>query len=199
MGSDIIADVKERKLIYLLSILSILFAVFGISLSFLALSSSLNIKDVVSPEVSGWDLYFDSISISNIEGSAKEVSRPYIDGKSTAVTNFNVSFDEYNDSIEYIINIVNGGLFDSKIFSITYSEPICYSTGPNAIKDSLMVCDNIEFKVTYTSGDEVKVGDVLNADSRENLKISLKYLGEDLPSNTVEIENLSMTIIYVQK
>lgn len=199
MGSDIIADVKERKLIYLLSILSILFAVFGISLSFLALSSSLNIKDVVSPEVSGWDLYFDSISISDIEGSAKEVSRPYIDGKSTAVTNFNVSFDEYNDSIEYIINIVNGGLFDSKIFSITYSEPICYSTGPNAIKDSLMVCDNIEFKVTYTSGDEVKVGDVLNADSRENLKISLKYLGEDLPSNTVEIENLSMTIIYVQK
>ena len=179
--------------------LSVLITILSISLSFLAISTTLNLKDDVDPEVFGHELYFESISVANITGNAQELSKPFIDNKTNTIKNFSVSFDEYNDSIDYIINIVNGSKVDSVVSSITYTEPVCYSSGPNAIKDAEMVCDNIAFKVTYDSGEDVKIGDSLKSHSKDYLKITISYLGEYLPSNTVEIENLSVTIIYTQK
>ena len=169
------------------------------SISFLVLSTTIDVEAANRIKSAGWKLYFDDISDAYLEGNAEEIQKPYIVNRSTNIRNFDVAFSNYNDSVSYIINVVNGGIIDSKVSTISYQKPVCYGRGINGLKDSKMVCDNIEIELTYASGEKIKEGDILDANSREDLKLTIRYVGKKLPDNVVEIRNLSMTIIYVQK
>lgn len=179
--------------------LSILISVLSISISFLIVSKKLDVEAANRINSAGWKLYFDDISDAYLEGNASELQSPFIVNRSTSIRNFDVTFSDYNDSVSYIINVVNGGIIDSKISTISYEKPICYGKGVNGLKDAKMVCDNIEIEFTYVNGEKIKKGDILDSNSRRDLKLTIRYTGNKLPENTVEIRNLSMTIIYVQK
>jgi len=174
-------------------------AILSISISFSVLSLNLNESDIAKIKASNWKIYFDDISEAYLEGSATEDERPILENESTSIKNLHVTFNEYNDSVSYILSVVNDGAFDARIASISYFKPICYGSGNTAQIDAEMVCDNILFELSYASGSKIGVNDVLEAKDRQNLKLTVKYTGKEIPTNTVEVQNLSMAIIYAQK
>lgn len=194
----IIGNIKDRKSIFILSILSIVLSVLGISINFLVLTSVINAKDYNDLKQYGWEMSFNGLSNVELTGSAKELSMPYIVKNSTIIKNFNVEFENSNDSASYTFNVKNSGIYDSVISDIILTEPQCYGSGNSASSDSKLVCDNIEFYVTYSSGKKIEKNDVLKKGAVENLKIFINYTGV-MPVNSVRVENLSMSIIYIQK
>lgn len=183
----------------LFRILSLIISVLGISISFLAISSNLKLVDYKEPQMYGWSMSFDNLSGVTLEGNAKELNNPYIEKNSTVIKNFSVEFSQYNDSAIYSFVVENNGILDAKVSSITKTNPICHGSGENALEDAEMVCKNIEISVVYDNNEEIKVGDILDSKKSNDLKFIIRYKSKNLPKNTVEIENISVAIIYVQK
>ena len=48
-------------------------------------------------------------------------------------------------------------------------------------------------------GTDIKVGDVLKSNSLQALKLSMWYEGDTWPVNSVDVDNLSVTLYYGQK
>lgn len=198
LEGDIIANLKDVKSIYLLSFMSIALSILAVSICFLVLTSNISAKEYLPTQTRGWDINFFDLSGVKLTGSAKELAKPIIGSNSTYIKNFYVSFEKTGDSATYVLNLKNKGIFDARIADIVITDPRCYSKGENSSKDSELVCDNIEFIATYDSGRTIKKDDILKRGDKENLNVTIRYNGE-MPSNTVEVENLSMTIIYVQE
>lgn len=104
-----------------------------------------------------------------------------------------------NDGVNYTFNVVNDGDLDAKISSIVMPKPVCTSTGDTAYEDSSLICDNLNYSLTYLDGTEIKIGDTLEKGQSKSLILKLEYLGTNLPQNVVEISGLSIALIYVQK
>lgn len=198
LEGDIIADKKGNRLVYLFSIMAIIFSVVTISIFALIVSSKIEIEDVQKPENHSWKVNFEDLDLNELTGSAQEISKPVIENSTTHVKNFYVSFKKSMDSATYTLAVKNNGIIDAKISTITFSKPVCHGSGKYAIEDATLVCNNIEVFGTYESGETIKVGDILKKDDKENIKLTIRYIG-DMPKETVEIENLSMTIIYIQE
>lgn len=194
--SDIIA--KKNELIQAVSLLAIILSVVTISICALSLSSIIKIENYDLPDTPNWDLNFLDLSDVELTGNAKEIEKPVIDKKTTYIKDFYISFTDNLDSATYNLAIKNNGKIDAKVSSITLTEPVCYGSGKSAINDALMVCENVQVSATYESGKEIKLGDILKQGDKENIKLTIKYTGE-MPVEPVEIENLSMTIIYIQE
>lgn len=181
------------------ALISLIISVLGISISFFAMSSSLKINDYKEPQTYGWNMGFNNLSGVTLEGDAKELNSPYIENNSTVIKNFAVEFNKLNDSASYSFAVENNGILDAKVSSITKTKPICYGSGENALEDAEMVCDNIEVSLKYDNDEEIKVGDILDSKKSNNLNLKIEYKSKNLPKNTVNIENISITVVYVQK
>lgn len=194
-----VGRISNRKFIYVISFLTIIISVLTISISYLLISSTISINRVSRPNSSGWKMEFTNIGEVILNGRAEEAQKPYIDNNSTSIRNFNISFAQYNDSAIYTFDVVNNGSIDAKVSSITYYVPKCYGRGEHALEDSKEVCRNIELNAVYDTGKRIKEGDVLKSGEKRKIKFEIRYTGEKSPANIVEIENLSMTVIYIQK
>lgn len=189
---------KDSKSTYLLSLMAIFLSIIAISICYLVLTSDIIAKEHFPNQSRGWKVTFSNLLDVKLTGSAKEIARPIIENKSTVIKNFNVSFKNSGDSATYVFTIKNTGVMDAKISDIVFTDPKCYGSGSNAIKDSKLVCDNIEFSATYSSGRTIKKDDVLKRGDKENLNVTIRYVGQ-MPSDTVVVDDLSMSIIYIQK
>ena len=178
--------------------MAIVLSIVAVSIGFLVLSSTIEAKEILIPHSRGWDLNFLDLSDVRLSGNAREIARPVIENKSTYIKNFYVSFEKTGDSATYVLTVKNNGKFDARISSISFTKPVCHGSGKNSINDSKLVCDNIEFFVKDSSGRNIKTGDILKRKDKENLEVTIRYTGK-MPVETVEVENLSMTIIYVQE
>lgn len=199
---------KERK-IKVLSVITLVVAILGLTIAFAALSQTLTINGTASVDAASWNVHFESLDgadevsaelsrtpneQSNFSGSALTFGND----KTTASVNMTV-FGRPGDTIEYNFKIVNNGTVDAIISDVTKNTP---EFGTNTEGDSPETGsvvgtpdeEDIEFfnnyfiyKLTYTeTGTEVSKDDVINAGEEKNvtLTIGIDEAAPELPGST---------------
>ena len=199
---------KERK-IKVLSVITLVVAILGLTIAFAALSQTLTINGTASVDAASWNVHFESLDgadevsaelsrtpneQSNFSGSALTFGND----KTTASVNMTV-FGRPGDTIEYNFKIVNNGTVDAIISDVTKNTP---EFGTNTEGDSPETGsvvgtpdeEDIEFfnnyfiyKLTYTeTGTEVSKDDVINAGEEKSvtLTIGIDEAAPELPGST---------------
>lgn len=191
---------KTKKIFSLIGILFITcISVIGISFTYASITSKLSIDGYASMNSMKWSIHFQNLSNANLKGTTLEVTKPTLKNNSTSISDFEVKFMNINDGVNYTFDIVNDGDLDAKISSIVMPKPVCTSTGDTAYEDSSLICDNLNYSLTYLDGTKIQIGDTLEKGQSKSLILKLEYLGTKLPQNVVEISGLSIALIYVQK
>lgn len=194
---------KDRKT-RIIAVVAVVLAIAGLSLGFAAYSQTLTINGSGEVKASSWQVRFENLSSVNKTGTANEVTAPTINTNDTNIGEYDVTFQTPGDSISYTFDIANNGTFDAEISSISIPTPECTGNGDNATTDAANVCANLEYKLTYTDGGApVSQNDTLNHGEKKNVTLTLTYkdtiTAEQLPTDDVNIDNLSISIIYSQK
>lgn len=191
---------KTKKIFSLIGILFITcVSVIGISFTYASITSKLSIDGYASMNSMKWSVHFQNLSNANLKGTTLEVNKPTLKNNSTSISDFEVKFMNINDGVNYTFDVINDGDLDAKISSIVIPKPVCTSTGDTAYEDSSLICDNLNYSLTYLDGTEIQIGDTLEKGQSKSLVLKLEYLGTKLPQNVVEISGLSIALIYVQK
>lgn len=191
---------KTKKIFSLIGILFITcISVIGISFTYASITSKLSIDGYASMNSMKWSVHFQNLSNANLKGTTLEVNKPTLKNNATSISDFEVKFMNINDGVNYTFDVINDGDLDAKISSIVIPKPVCTSTGDTAYEDSSLICDNLNYSLTYLDGTEIQIGDTLEKGQSKSLVLKLEYLGTKLPQNVVGISGLSIALIYVQK
>lgn len=194
---------KDRKT-KVLAVIAIIIAVVSLTIGFAAFSTTLSIDGTGDVKSSSWKVRFENLQPVQRVGTAVETTAPTINTNDTTISNFDVSFTTPGDSVSYTFDIANKGTFDAEITSINIPTPTCQGTGTNAEEDATNVCDNLEYKLTYTDGGAALAqADTLNKGETKNVTLTLTYKdtigATELPQDNVDINNLGISIVYSQK
>lgn len=156
-------------------------------------------SSIIEKQEAIWSVRFKNLSKPILNGTTKVEKEFSVKNNSTIIEGLNVMFLSPNDSIVYTFDVANEGNLKAKIGNLVKFNPICNSMSNNK-DDELYVCKNIKYTLIYTeNGKEVKKEDELDAKTSKNLTLEIEYIGNKLPINKVEISNLSIVLIYVQK
>lgn len=185
-----------------LVLLILLMTVFSISVTFWSVSSKLNISRVPEFNSRDWDINFLEFSLkSSVTGTTQIVRDPKLEG--TYLTSFHVIFGQPGDSVIFSFDLENIGRIDALLLDLVRPDrPLCQGKGTAAFEDAKLICDNLIYTLTYAdSGEFVKAGDLLNVGEKKELLLKLEYPKQvnRLPYNNVEITNLSIALVYIQK
>ena len=104
-----------------------------------------------------------------------------------------------DDTASYTLDVVNNSGIDAVVTSLVQTDPICTGKDEESQKDANLVCEHFKYKLTYVDETDIKVGDVLKSNSLQALKLSMWYEGDTWPVNSVDVDNLSVTLYYGQK
>ena len=153
----------------------------------------------ISPNVpvQNWSVYFSNLSTSVLNGTAEVPENPLIEN--TSLKSYDVLVSKSGDYATYTFDVVNDGSVDAKLENVIKVNPTCISLVIPADKeDEKIVCNNLEYSVTYTkNGKQVKVDDVIKAHSKENLTLKIGYKsGYSNPHHDVQIVLYDMTFVY---
>ena len=158
----------------------------SLTLGFAYLTTELNINGVVNIASSRWDIHFENIEIG--EDSVEATTEPTISNDTTIT--FAATLSNPGDFYEFTTDIVNDGTYDARIDSISLS--------PTLSSDEQ---EFSEYKIEYTEGGNVQIGDALDAGTSENIKVLLKYKTNQDSSKYPEEDTdftVEVTITYVQ-
>lgn len=189
---------EKKRQIKFLALGAIVVAVAGMSFSFASMSTQLDIKGFATMGSADWDVHFENLSNVKLVGQALEITHPTITNKSTTISAFDVKLQSPQDSISYTFEIVNAGGMNAKVTTLNIADPVCETDSKTESEDTSLVCQNLEYTLTYTNGNPVKVGDVLTKNTKEHVELKLLYKGDTLPVEEVRITNLGITMLYSQ-
>lgn len=177
---------RSNKTNYLVAIIILLLV--SISIGYAALSSTLNINGTSNIAKTIWDVHFENIVVT--AGSVTATSSPTVSGDKLAV-NYVVPLTLPGDFYEFTVDVKNSGSISAKLSQ----APVI--SGVNTTQDVY-----VNYMVTYSSGDEIKSGDTLNAGASTTIKVRIEYdeniTAGDLPSEAQTL-NLSYSMNYVQQ
>lgn len=186
------------KKVHLLSLVAVLFAVVGLGLSLASMNKLLSIKDKTEREAANWSVHFRNLSDPIFTGEVQEITRPFLTNKSTSILPFGVRFLDSQDTVTYKFDVVNDGDMNAVVSSITIPKPTCEGTDQTALEAATKICNNLEFALSYADDTPVNIGDTLNKGDTKKLKLKLRYLGEEMPIERVDISNLAISVLYTQ-
>lgn len=188
----------------------------GMTIAYAMLSQQLNIESTAKVKASSWDIKFANLSTASKQGATNVVTEPTL--TDTLISGLNVELSKPGDSLTYTFDIVNNGDISAKIGTYTLNQInsgiVCTGTGDTATTDSELVCNNLNYSLTYTNatttaqtGSVIEAGTALAADQELNagktvnvtMTISLNSDMTTLPSNDVTIDGLDAAVIYQQK
>ena len=189
---------KDKKLVF--GILALLVSIVAVSISYAAFTQNLNINGVANVQASNWSVHFANLTNGVRNGTAVEQTAPTIKSGQTSIGDYSVDFYTPGDSITYTFDVVNDGDYDAKISVLAKGTPTC--TGSDSTSNT-NVCNNLEYTLTYTTGGAaVAQNDALRKNETKNMTLVLRYkttIGQnELPTATVNISNLGITIQYAQ-
>ena len=189
---------RDKKLVF--GILMLLVGIVAVSISYAAFTQNLNINGTANVTASSWSVHFANLTNGVRNGTAVEQTAPTIKSGQTSIGDYSVDFYTPGDSITYTFDVVNDGDYDAKISVLTKGTPTC--TGSDATSNT-NVCNNLEYTLTYTTGGQaVALNDALRKNETKNMTLVLRYkttIGQDeLPTATVNVSNLGITIQYAQ-
>ena len=191
---------KKDRSPRILAIAALIIAIIGLSVGFAAMSTTLQINGTAEMNPATWDIRFENLSAPTITGGATVLTAPTL--SNTQIGTFGISLTKPGDSVTYTFDIRNAGTINADLGSITPLAPTCVGTGASAAADATLVCNNISYTLTYTAGGAaVSATDTLDAGQSRNVTLRLTYLSTatQLPNALVNINNLGITLVYVQR
>ena len=173
---------NKKKL--LLSILLILILAIGIGYAYL--TSNLSISGNTSVSTNSWNIHFENIQVK--DGSVTATSGPTLSNNNTSIT-YTTNLNRPKEYYEFTVDVKNDGTLPGKVFISTLSG---ITTEASSI---------IDYSVTYTNGNPVNIGDILNAGAKKSIKVRTFYKDEidptDFPATDLNL-TLTYTLQYVQ-
>ncbi len=188
---------KKSKVI-LLTILIV--GVLLMSVAFAALSTTLTIRGTGLVDPVSWDIKFENLASVTLKGTAQETTAPTIKNY-TEISEYAVVLKQPGDEVRYDFDVHNYGQVDAKIETLNVPTPVCSATASDEqqkIKDAEIVSNNLTYTLKYKSGEDLKVGDILKAGEVKSLVLTLKFEADELPSASVQISGLEITLTYSQ-
>lgn len=193
MNKDL--EVKDYKIIV---IIALILGIIGLSIAFAAMSSTLKINTFSSYGGHEWSINFANNDYGSTTGSAIAGS---IYLKSTSIVIMNAKLNKPGDSVTYTFDVVNNGIIDAELSSITNLSPIFTGSGNDKVNDENIIKNNYIYSLTYEDGSKINIKDELKVGEKVRMKLTMAYKGDvlDTPSNPVTITNTGTTLLYVQK
>lgn len=175
---------KKRLLTWLTFILLLL----GISIGYALISSNLNIGGTSSINNPTWDVHWENVQVTSGSVSA---NRPTIDSNRTTVS-YSVTLNTPGDYYEFTVDAVNAGTIDAMITSIDSKMNGTTITNLPAY---------LEYSVIYSDGTDLQVNQDLKHGTTEKYKVRVGYKKDinpsDLPS-TDQTLDFDFSIEYEQ-
>jgi len=188
---------EKRNILMIVFIIAIILAISTVSYAYAVRTSTLKINGQGNVDASVWNVKFQNLSSPTIIGNTVINTAPIL--SDTTIGTFDVSFKKPDDLLSYNFYIVNNGDIDAKIGTFTKDIVTCTGSGTNQVIDETLVCDNLIYTFKYTGTNlDVATGDLLRSGDSKQVTLTLKYIGSSLPTNSVEITGLGITIIYIQ-
>lgn len=188
-------DKKKGKSYWLIFLLCVVLgSLMFVTVSYTVGSTVLKIVGFNTTQVVSWDIRINNISTSTV-GRAKfkegEVSN-------TMIKDYSVNFSVPGDTFTMTFDIVNKGTLNARLDHFSMGKLNCtYNDG----RDASDYCKNIYYVVEYANGNNIQVGDTLDAGQNRKVKVTLKYYEDALPlwNDIVNIEDLDISFIFGQK
>ena len=144
-------SVSRKKLIY---IVGGIVMVFGLSIAYAALNTSLNVMGAAEVEGNDWNI---TMEINNTSDGLI-IHTPTVD--KDHIRNFYPVFDYPGDSDFLMVTVNNKSKLLAEITDIIVGTPVCTSDTGNK-EDEDLVCNNINVSIKYSDGTPVEKGDIL--------------------------------------
>lgn len=162
---------KKMSLIILLLII-----IFGITLGYATLSSSLNINGISIINNAKWDIHFENIQFRDENATATTPAEINDDGNTIT---FEVNLLKPGDFYEFTVDVKNAGTIDGMLESIT-------ATINNQPEDNLP--NYLCFYISYSDDIPMQYHHLLKAGESVNYKVHLGYKTEIDPSDLPETD-----------
>lgn len=198
---------KERR-IKGLSLVALVVAVLGLTVAFAALSTQLTIEGSANVAKASWNVHFANLTGPTVSGkaSAGEMTSDLgIQANTTTIKLPSMTLTMPDDTITYTVDVVNSGTIDAKVEAIPTCTKTVSATATDTDKnaaDKKMVEDNFICKLTYSDDTEVIANDDLASNGgTKKMKLTIGYSDKatEVPSNDVNISDITVTMTYVQK
>ncbi len=173
---------NRKKFIY--SIFLILLLVIGIGYAYL--TSNLSISGNTNVSTNSWNIHFENLNVST--GSISTSSPATINAAGDAIT-YTIDLNRPKEYYEFTVDVKNDGTLPGKVSISTLSG---ITTEASSI---------IDYSVSYTNGNPVNIGDILNAGAKKSIKVRVFYKDEIDPDDFPAIDlnlTLTYTLQYVQ-
>ena len=141
----------------LMFILAGVIGVFGITIVYAALTTTLNIVGSTEVEGNDWKISMEIINTRTEDGVWREQT-PHVDGHRIR----NVFFNLYvpGDYAYFEVTLNNEGKLPAELQDIIIGNPTCTSDSGNN-DDEKLICDNIIITINYVDGSPIEKGDIL--------------------------------------
>ena len=200
---------KERK-VKVLSLVTLVVAVLGLTIAFAALSQSLKVNGRTEIERAEFNVHFDNLS-TDITGDAKVIKMPDISSDGTTLSNFEISLTKPGDKIVFNYDIVNQGEIVVQVDSL-YFNGVKVISGWKIPVDDLFIEADIDGDGVTTEEEKVEafeMFDFLIADLNgswgriepgeigKGAYLSVKFVGDKLPKGNVRLK-INVEYKYIQ-
>ena len=189
---------EKRRLVNVVVLSALILGALGITVAFAAIQTTLQIQGTATMNTATWDVKFANLSAPSLTGDASVTTAPTL--INTLIGTYAVELTKPGDSVTYTFDITNTGSLDAIMG--TYAKaasPTCTGTGDSAVADAALICADLTYTLTYTSGGAaVAQGDTLSSGQTKNLTLKLSYDGTDLPEDDVDITDLDISMIWVE-
>ena len=166
---------KNKKIIIVILILFI-------SIGFAYLSASLNITGLATIKRSVWDVHFENIVNENED--VLNIDTPAVISNNKLRVDFEVSLDQPGQEYSFYVDVLNNSTFDVMVDNVSL-------TGLTAEQEEW-----IKPLVTYRDGMKLQKYDRLQENTKETLRVSVKYNG-DLTETTLPTTNNDFTVTCI--
>lgn len=209
--------IDRKHLIY--TFIFALFCVFGLTVAYAALSTTLNISGSAQVTSSEWDISIEKYALSDylgnsyeficsdgiicndnymLSGNASIVKSPVL--TNTSIKDFSFSGSLPGDIIMYLYKVKNNGTIPAKLESIDYLTP----TYTGSSSDIMWFKNNVSLFVSLgtdvDTNDALSVGDVLCPGEVDYLIMGFNINDEatTIPSGSVTISNAGVDYVFIQ-
>lgn len=172
----------KRKKVMNAVMLFFILAIFGTTIAYAVLSSTLKVSgNAIISDVS-WDIHFENLQRTSLVGSINEPIAELSD------TLFKLQVELYKplDAVTYTFDVKNAGSIDAKISTIVTPDIAAFTS------------NQLTYTFTYADGSALKVNDMLKSGETKHLTFSVKFNDvNELNSNSMSL-SLDSSILYVQ-
>ena len=173
---------NRKKFIW--SVFLILLLVIGIGYAYL--TSNLSISGNTNVSTNTWNIHFENLNVST--GSISTSSPATINAAGDAII-YTIDLNRPKEFYEFTVDVKNDGTLPGKL-------SISQISGLDTTSSKV-----IDYTITYTNGNPVGVGDILNAGAKKSIKVRVYYKDDitasDFPNSNLNL-NLTYTLQYIQ-